>query len=293
MNTRMVWRLRMLRSATLAAVTACALVAACGESDQKNGTPPTSGTGGDTNGTGGSADGGTGGSSGGAPTCSYNGVRYENGDVFGECGECICAEGGVFCTDIACPPSGAGRGGTGGAQAGGTNHQGGSSAGRNQGGTGGGTPAGGAGAGGTAGIDTSPGGAGGEAGAFECPDDPIKKVCVIGKPASDGLVSLPSEMKLTLELYPADCSCKKIVSAACPTFRNGLNLEVMRDICLEPDGDECDGECSASQIVHCETGAVLYASSSQVTLSIPGTALTISFSVPSVVPAEELCATAP
>jgi hypothetical protein len=291
----MVWRLRSLRSATLAAVTACALVPACGESDQKTDAPARSPTGA-TGGTGGST-GGTSGDSSTGSTCSYNGVRYESGEVFGECGECICAEGGVFCTDVACPPAAGGSGGT---QAGGRGN-GGSSAGMSTGGTGvaGGTggmvgiPIGGAGAGGTAGIDTSPGGAGGEAGAFECPEVPLSKFCVIGDPASDGLVSLPSNMKLILELYPTDCSCSRILSAACSTVRNGLTVEVNRDICLEPDGNDCHDPCTASQIVHCDTGITLGASSSQIVIELPGTELFVPVQVPSVVPAEDLCATVP
>src|SRR5690348_5008129 len=129
----MVWRQRSLRSATLAAVTACALMAACGESDQKNDGRATGGTGA-TGATGGST-GGTSGDSSTPSACSYNGVRYESGEVFGECGECICAEGGVFCTDVACPHPAAGSGGT---QAGGRGGAGGTFAGASQtGGTGG------------------------------------------------------------------------------------------------------------------------------------------------------------
>jgi hypothetical protein len=295
MTTPMVWRPRSLRSATLAAVTACALVVACGESDQRNAPAATGGTGatGATGGTGGSTGGTGGDSSGTASTCSYNGVRYENGEVFGACGECICAEGGVFCTDVACPHAAAGKGGT---QAGGRGGNGGSTAGgaRQTGGTGMvGIPIGGAGAGGTAGIDTSPGGAGGEAGGFECPVVPLTKFCVIGNPASDGLVSLPNKAKLILDLYPTDCSCSKIVSAVCPTFSNGVAFQVNRDICLEPDGNDCHDPCTASQIVHCDTGITLGASSSDIRVELPGTELFVSLKVPSVVPAEDLCATVP
>jgi hypothetical protein len=282
----MVWRPRPLRSATFAAVTVCALAAACGASDQKTDAPSRSNTGGSTGGTGGST-GGTGGDSSTASTCSYNGVHYENGDVFGECGECICAEGGVFCTDIACPPAAAGGGGS---QAGGRSN-GGTSTGMSTGGSVG-IPAG-AHAGGTAGIDTSPGGAGGEAGGVECPVVPLTKFCVIGNPASDGLVSLPNHAKLSLELYPTDCSCSRILSAACSTFRSGVTLEVNRDICLEPDGNDCHDPCTASQIVHCDTGVTLGASSSDIRIELAGTELFVSLKVPSVVPAEDLCATVP
>jgi hypothetical protein len=293
--------LRSRRSATLlAAFLGWSLPLACGKSDSREGTAPAA-TGGDgaTGGTGGSAA--QGGTSGTSDGCTYNGKHYENGETFGSCDECICAEGGIFCTNVDCMPGTGGNGGTSGASVGGA----GSGAGGTQGGMGGTSETGGtglvgdggtlispvAGMGGTAGSGATAGmdSAGGEGGipGEECQSELFTKFCVLGVPNGD-LMKLDEGVDISIAMYPAGCSCTRLTDVTCSPLNGTRDVMVSPWVCSAPEGDDCTQQCSEEQIATCSVWTNLDAGTWKV--SIPRTGLEVTFQVPSEVPADRLCA---
>jgi hypothetical protein len=281
-------------AALLAAFLGWSLPLACGKSDSRDGTTP-AGTGGDTGATGGSGGSAArGGSAGGGDSCLYNGKRYENGETFGSCDECICAEGGIFCTNVDCTAGG--TGGTGGTAVGGA----GSGAGGTQGGTGGtgGTgligdggsiPVAGiggtAGSGATAGMDN----AGGEAGypGEDCRNQLFTKFCVLGVPDGD-LMQLDEGVDISIAMYPAGCSCSMVTQSNCYPINGTNDIMVTTGVCVAPVGGDCTEQCREDQIATCAVWSDLTEGTWKV--SIPGTGLEVTFQVPSSVPADRLCA---
>jgi hypothetical protein len=286
---------RSRRSAALLAVfLGWSLPLACGKSDSRNGTAPT-GTGGDTDATGGSGGSAAqGGASGSGDSCMYNGNRYENGETFGNCDECICAEGGIFCTNVDCATGGSG--GTSGAPVGGAGSGG---AGATQGGSGGtGLIADGgsfplpvagmggtAGSGGTAGMDSA-GGEGGIPGE-ECQGELFTKFCVLGVPDGD-LMKLDEGVDISIAMYPAGCSCTRLTDVTCSPLNGTRDVMVSPWVCSAPEGDDCTQQCSEEQIATCSAWTNLDAGTWKV--SIPRTGLEVTFQVPSEVPSDRLCA---
>jgi hypothetical protein len=287
-------------AALLAAFLGWSLPLACGKSDSRNGNLPT-GTGGDTAATGGSGGGAAqGGSTGSGDSCSYNGKRYENGETFGTCDECICAEGGIFCTNVACATGGSG--GTSGAPVGGA----GSGAGGTQGGMGdsSGTGGGGgtgliadggsfpvAGMGGTAGSGATAGmeNAGGEAGfpGEDCENQLFTKFCVLGVPDGDRM-NLDEGVDISIAMYPAGCSCSRVTQANCYPLNGTNDVMVTTGVCVAPVGGDCTEQCREDQIATCAVWSDLSEGTWKV--SIPRSGLEVTFQVPSSVPADRLCA---
>jgi hypothetical protein len=229
----MVRRIRALLGATTLGFAAWSLASCGGQSQVKK----------DDGSSGGTSSGGSAGSGGSSSGCEYNGVHYEAGEHFGECGECSCAmNGGISCLTIGC-----GTGATGG-----TSSSGGAagSVAAGTGGTGIITPilhcdfggaryedgetwqndcntcwckqgtvgctmvaclpgsGGASGSGGTAGAGsggTGTSGMAGEGGAGSCEFADIGSFCVVGTPDEVGIVRLKAGMQLGLELRPAGC----------------------------------------------------------------------------------------
>jgi hypothetical protein len=193
---------------------------------------------------------------------------------------------------------GAGRraaiGGTGGA--GGTAVRGGSGQGETGGsagrsGSGGYAGRGGSGGASGSGATSGAGGAasGGSAGERSCEDAEIGSFCVLGNPTSSG-DQLVEGMPLRLRLEPSGChssSCTKVDSSWCSYLAAGNAYWVSAGLCLRQEGDVCTEDCGGGT-AQCDTGATLAAGAN--TVSIPGTALTVSFTVPSVAMGDELCA---
>jgi hypothetical protein len=146
------------------------------------------------------------------------------------------------------------------------------------------------GAGGSGGTGGAGGAAsGGSAGEQSCADAEIGSFCVLGNPISSG-DQLVEGMPLRLRLEPSGCnssSCTKVGSSWCSYLRDGNDYWVSAGLCLRQEGDFCTDDCGGGT-AQCDTGVTL--SAGVHTVSIPGTTLMVSFTVPSVAMGDELCA---
>jgi hypothetical protein len=207
---------------------------------------------------GGRAGSGSGGSAGTATSpddCIVNGDRVASGTKWTEdCNTCWCESSKVECTLVDCGSAGgSGRAGSGGA-------------------------------GGASGA-----GSGGAAGEPSCADAEIGSFCVVGNPISSG-DQVVAGMPLRLRLQPRGChssSCTKVDSSWCSYLADGNDYWVSAGLCLRQEGDVCTEDCGGGS-AQCETGTTLSAGVN--TVSIPGTELTVTFTVPSVAMGDELCA---
>jgi len=227
---------------------------------------------------------GTAGEPSGAPQACLDGdIRRPDGAAWKvDCNSCRCIDGEVLCTVLECAPA------TGGSPGG---------AGKSAAGAGG--SSGVAHGGGQSGADAGVGGVVvGAAGAGGKPDEPpqcsyaeIGAFCVRGTPQTDNRVTLSAGMPLTVSLQPAGCyssSCTKLVSSDCNTIGSEFFYQVSGFICLATEGEVCTDDCGGAPAVSCEAGVTL--EEGVYTVGVGGTSLSVTFTVPSVVDAAELCA---
>lgn len=218
------------------------------------------------------------GSAGAAPSedCTYNRVRYANGERFGDCQQCACQDGAIACDPIDCMPAMIGESGSGGSS-GARPGNGGSAT-----GGAGASAAGGAGAGGP-----------GVAGAGNaCELAAIGSLCVLGTPTSDGQ-DLSAGIPLVVSLQPAGCyssSCTQLVSSSCNYLGTGGSYWISGFVCLGSEGDACTDDCAGAHAVSCTPGVTLEAG--EYTIGLGGTSKSVSFKVPSHVAEGALCVSA-
>jgi hypothetical protein len=111
---------------------------------------------------------------------------------------------------------------------------------------------------------------------------------VIGNPISSG-DQLEVGMPLRLSLQPAGChssSCTKVDSSWCNYIGSAGAYWISGTLCLRQEGDACTDDCGGGS-VQCEAGVMLEAGVN--TVSLAGTDLKVTFTVPSVATADQLC----
>lgn len=294
-------RPRCPRFAVLLAVVWLELPACAGKSDgqkQSGGTAGTSaGSSGSNAGSGGEAARGTSGSAGSAQSgCEYNGVRYELGESFGTCNECVCTpSGGVSC-GMGCAEgghagvmSGGGRAGTLAGDAG--------SGGGPEGGRAATAGASGAGAGGASGGAGMTAGLGGDAGSEPGTEDCTLmegELCVVGTPRGGGH-ELVEGMPMLFTIRAAGClssSCTELVSADCNYLGSDHEYYLGAFFCVNvTEGGACTADCGGTPQATCDLDIPLTAG--EYTVHVSGNAgsglSTLRFTVPGVIAEEDRC----
>jgi hypothetical protein len=113
----------------------------------------------------------------------------------------------------------------------------------------------------------------------------------LGNPIASG-EQLVEGMPLRISLQPSGChssSCTTVVSSTCSYLQSADEIMVSPFVCLAREGDVCTDDCGGGAS-ECDVGATLGAGENKVSLA--GTALEVTFTVPSVVDARELCSSA-
>jgi len=112
---------------------------------------------------------------------------------------------------------------------------------------------------------------------------------VLGTQTADGqdlVVGAP----LVVSLRPAGCyssSCTRLVSSSCNYLGSDYKYWISGFICLAREGEICTDDCGGAQPVKCTPGVTLQAG--EYTVGLGGSALSVSFKVPSHVPDGALC----
>lgn len=237
---------------SLFAVSGCAGRSTSNDSDG-GGRAATGGRGtGGSSGTAGSAQGGGAGTGPSVDECLFDGKRYADGTSFtNDCNVCSCDFPEVTCTTRDC------SGGTGGVA-------------------------------GTGGTSGGRGGSGGESGEPSCTYADIGAFCVLGNPIDSGDQLVPGT-PLRISLQPSGChssSCTRVVSSVCSYLASEGDIMVSPFLCLREEGDACTDDCGGGS-AECDVGLMLGAGTNRV--SIAGTPLQVTFTVPSVAKPGALC----
>ena len=122
-------------------------------------------------------------------------------------------------------------------------------------------------------------------------ETPIAKMCVRGTPGADG-ETIAEGAPLQVMVFPKDCwssSCTTVHEASC-AIAGGEPFTVSGGFCLEPTGEgACTPDCSGGGFTTCESEEGLVAGDHAVSLGD----LSVTFTVPSVVPFGGICAGSP
>lgn len=262
---------------------------------------PGNGTGGSvSHGTGGSVGNGTGGSVGNSEGCVYNGIQYEPGDTFGQCGECSCDEGGgVSCALVDCGTGAEGdTGAGGGATRGGSSGMpanGGSAPCTTRGCAGGSPPTGmgGTGVGGMGRAGNGMGGIAGNPNGWELCATELGKICIEGEP-TDGGHELKVGMPLMFTITPQGCyssTCYDATRSSCQIIGSGQSFFVGGFACVQRNGQACDDICADGPESKCDTGETLTAGDYSIAASgtSSGTMSVLEFTVPGFISEADRC----